>query len=81
MLVFVARHADGDDVGVTGMVQYGIGVMYRAVYGIAVDVFENWLIFGVAVFDITILIEFFQFVFMTFIFDKHGVVTPVFTAL
>ena len=58
MLVFVARHADGDDVGVTGMVQYGIGVMYRAVYGIAVDVFENWLIFGVAVFDITILSSF-----------------------
>ena len=54
VFVFMTGNADGDNVGVGGVMQNSVGVMHRAVYGIAVDVFIQRFVFGVAVFHIAV---------------------------
>ena len=80
VFIFMPGHADGDDVGVGGVMQHGIGIMHSAVHSIAVDVFENRLVFGIAVFNIAVFIQLSQLVFITFVFNQYRIILPVFCA-
>ena len=72
-----SRHSDGKDVRIVRVVEYGVGIVYRAIDRIGVDVAEVRLVVCLLVVDLPVGICFDESVFMPLVFDENGIVFHV----